>query len=637
MDADQTGCIRRRGARASFRVLGWIVLMLGVAAAVHAYTPDPRDPDYLDANANVFLQDEVTRVDVTMSEADFQTCLADPYSDVLRTVTARWRNSRIDETYTDVGFRPRGGSFTRPVARKSWKLDFNSLVPGREFHGLEKVNLNGDHNDATFLRRMAAHAVGRRMGLPMPRTHFVALYITTESRIEEFQSIQVHAEMIDEEFAGSWFGNKDGNLYKCLYGSAPADLAYRPAEDYQTLGGGNTYFEGNNEPASDYTDLKQFIAFFNNSPNATVYSGLEHYLNVDNFLRYLALDVAVGSWDDYWYGSNNFYLYFNQGTQRFEWIPYDYDNTLGMDFFGQEWATRHFDGWGDGGFGTTPAPLVDEVFNNSEWRRQYRMYLSEAVDILADPAIAAQIDAWHDLIYPYFEGPIEFGGRVGRQPSSGEYGDWFVTGKDQPVSWDGTNFHSQGLKPYMAERSATLASQVGAYSTPALPLLTINEVLASNGTIVQDEAGQFEDWIELYNDGTSPVDVGGMFLSDDVTSPTKWMIPPGTMIGAKGFLLVWADNDPLDGPLHAAYQLDLQGETIGLFHNEANGRVLIDYLTYPALITDVSFGRYTDGTDNLTSFTVVTPAAMNDNTGGGGGEPRDPPRLFINEFMAQNT
>lgn len=603
-----------------------------VPGILTAWTPTPTDADYIAANTNVFL-DEVARIDVTIDPAEFQDLLDNPRTDVEKPVTMRWRNSVIDETHEMVGFRPRGGRFTREAVRKSWKLDFNDFVPGRAFHGLESVDLNGDHNDPTFLRRRFSHTILRQMGLPSPRTHFAALYINGQ-----FWSIQIHAEHIDEEFAGSWFGNKDGNLYKCLFGDAPADLRKVDGEDYRAHGNGTTYEETNNEPLSDYTDLVMFIRQLNDTTAPQRLIQLESYINIDNVLRYLATNVGVGSWDDYWYGSNNYYLYYNQSTLRFEWVPYDYDNTVGMDYFGVNWSTRNFSTWGNGGFGSTPAPLVDALFDHSPWRQQYRRYLAQVAALLVDPSNQALLDHWHAQILPYFDGTIESGGAVGRNDTGGGHTPYFSTGINQPASYAGGSFHTMGLKPFLNARRNSLVTQLAGFSTPPLPNVRINELIATNVSINQDEAGEFEDWIELINLESTAVDVGGWHLTDDVTNPLKWVIPAGTTIPAGGRLLVWCDNEPLDGPLHATYGLSAGGEHLGLFTDVDSGRVLVDHVSYPALGPDQSFGRFPEGTDSFTIMCNPSPLAANVGTAPpcGSTQPRTPPRLFINEFMADN-
>ena len=61
----------------------------------------------------------------------------------------------------------------------------------------------------------------------------------------------------------------------------------------------------------------------------------------------------------------------------------------------------------------------------------------------------------------------------------------------------------------------------------------INEFLAKNDNVNQDENGNFSDWVELYNYGESDVDIGGMSMTDDYTTPTQYTIPSGTTIPAQ--------------------------------------------------------------------------------------------------------
>ena len=106
----------------------------------------------------------------------------------------------------------------------------------------------------------------------------------------------------------------------------------------------------------------------------------------------------------------------------------------------------------------------------------------------------------------------------------------------------------------------------------------LNEFLASNGAVLADAQGQYDDWIELYNAGPSAVDIGGMFLTDDIDEPVRWQIPNDrpdlTAIPAGGYVLVWADGDTDDAGLHASFKLSSDGEEIALF--DTDGVTLID-------------------------------------------------------------
>jgi hypothetical protein len=155
---------------------------------------------------------------------------------------------------------------------------------------------------------------------------------------------------------------------------------------------------------------------------------------------------------------------------------------------------------------------------------------------------------------------------------------------------------------------ATLYRYIVGY---APPMVVINEFLADNESVNQDEAGEFEDWIELYNTGDAALDVGGMYLTDDLSDPTQWSIPGGTTIPAHGYLLVWCDKDEGDGPLHANFKLDKDGEEIGLFDTDAWSNVLVDSVAFGAQADDVSLGRVPDGSEAWQPLDPPTPGAAN--------------------------
>ncbi|MBK8562718.1 MAG: CotH kinase family protein [Saprospiraceae bacterium] len=146
----------------------------------------------------------------------------------------------------------------------------------------------------------------------------------------------------------------------------------------------------------------------------------------------------------------------------------------------------------------------------------------------------------------------------------------------------------------------------------------INEFLASNTTGLTDEAGQHDDWVELYNASGSPVDVGGMHLTDNLAQPAKWEIPAtnhaATTIQPNGFLLIWLDGEPAQGVLHANFKLSAGGEELGLFAQDGSQ---VDALSFGPQTANMSYGRNTDGGTAFQFFTTPTPLASNGGTTGG--------------------
>ena len=113
----------------------------------------------------------------------------------------------------------------------------------------------------------------------------------------------------------------------------------------------------------------------------------------------------------------------------------------------------------------------------------------------------------------------------------------------------------------------------------------------------------------------------GYTLTDDLTRPDQWTIPPGTTIAAHEFLLVWADNEtrqytPGHG-LHVNFKLNQGGEEVGLF---APDGTLVDSVAFGPQRTDISEGRFPDG-QAAPYFALTTPTPGRANVVGGGLEP----------------
>ncbi len=164
------------------------------------------------------------------------------------------------------------------------------------------------------------------------------------------------------------------------------------------------------------------------------------------------------------------------------------------------------------------------------------------------------------------------------------------------------------IKNLLMAGIALFASE-GQAATP----LVINELMASNSRTITDLQGQYDDWIEIYNAGQAAINVGGKYLTDDLSAPTKWRIPNNnpsvTTIQPRGYLLIWADEDIADAGLHANFKLSTTGEDIGLF--DIDGSTLIDSITFGEQAVDVSYGRYPDAGDTLQFMVAPTPGGTN--------------------------
>jgi hypothetical protein len=177
-------------------------------------------------------------------------------------------------------------------------------------------------------------------------------------------------------------------------------------------------------------------------------------------------------------------------------------------------------------------------------------------------------------------------------------------------------------------RSTLLSPTPGTNNTARPYPISINEFMAANSlTIVDPADGLADDWIELYNGGQQTIDLGNFYLTDNAGQPTKYRVPNNGQyrIPPNGFLLVWADNTIAQNSaarpdLHVNFRLGSSSGFIGLW--APDGLTPVDVLAYGPQTTDVSNGRFGDGSSTFYSMSHPTPRQPN-------GIPRynSPPRL----------
>lgn len=142
--------------------------------------------------------------------------------------------------------------------------------------------------------------------------------------------------------------------------------------------------------------------------------------------------------------------------------------------------------------------------------------------------------------------------------------------------------------------------------------IVINEFMADNASVITDETGEYEDWIEIYNFGDEPVDIGGWFFTDDFDDPKVFRIRQGndsTIVPPKSHLLLWADDDWEQGILHLEFKLSRKGEQIAIY--DMDGETLIDSVSFQVQLPDQSHGRKSDNASEWVDFQMPTPGTSN--------------------------
>jgi spore coat protein H len=303
-------------------------------------------------------------------ENDFNLNLSDPglYPEVYRTCKVTWDGTLLN----NCGFREKGNAsntLTNFGKKKPLKISFDEFT-SQTLNGLKKINLNNFTNDPSLLHDAISFKLMRDAGILAPRTSYTKLWINGE-----YIGLYVVIENVDKTFLKGAFGgsNNDGNLYKTDRGaSVPLNWQGPESKGYKDQGLKLT----SNETIDDWTNLISFIDLINNDHSPDFKQKLESRFDVHTYLKILAIEKCVRSWDSYWGGGNNFYLY-EHPDGKFRWIPWDMNETFqdvkvvsGISLLdGYLVPTNKID----------KRPLLKRIFEIEEWKNEY---LDDACDLI---------------------------------------------------------------------------------------------------------------------------------------------------------------------------------------------------------------------------------------------------------------
>ena len=667
------------------------------------------------ATPDLYATDAVPEFRLTFKQSNWWSQLVTNKSSRTNIAADLTVNGKL--TLKNVGVRFRGNTSYSFNRRFSQKLPFNiqtdAFVPGQKLWSYSNLNLSNSYKDATFVREVVAYEFMRKH-VPSLKAGWVRLYLN-----DVYWGVYVNIEQPNKGFLGTWFKDKDGNLYR---GDAPQRNS-RPTLTY--LGSDpNTYaryydYKTENHP-SPWVDLIKLTDVLDRGSITTRRQDLPKVLNVDRALWYIALQTMFSNTDSY-IGTGNDYLIYNDPTHdRFQIMPWDLNTTFG----GYDWpglrlgaqGLKRMDPFYSGGT-RLRRPLMTNVWAIPEWRQRYLAHYRTMLDTWFDwKKLEPTIRKYHRLIEPYVKADTkklyttqQFYDNVTKdvvvRDSFGSYTipglkdfvevkrafllqhsavnqkaptiaglthspakptprdvisvtasiqnakaatlHWRARGaflqfamRDDGQSGDGAANDGVWGAQFRPLPSGTRIEYYIEASTSALNTSTrtfaprrtthdlrlirveypratspvrLNEFVAKNTSGIVDEKKQFEDWLELGNTSASPVDVGGYYLTDDLAKPTKWKIPSPSVIPAKGTLLVWLDEDKLDGRYHANFKLSAGGEEIAFF--APDGKTLLDEVVFEQQLADVASARIFDGRrgQDWVSMHAPTPRQLNDS------------------------
>ena len=260
----------------------------------------------------VFNKSKVTTVDIEIPQEDWEDMLENAADEELKQADVTINGKKVE----NVAIRTKGNLSLRSVVnsdsdRYSLKIDFDYYDDNQSLYGLKKLNLNNNYSDSTLMREYISYELMEKMGLPTPAHSYMYVTVNGEER-----GLYLGVEAVDETFLANNYGSNDGFLFKP--DGVGSDLKYISdnIDDYTGIG------LKTNEDNIDDSKLTEMLDAINNGGD------IEKYIDVDEMLRYFAVNTALVNLDSYQGNmKHNYYLYENNGV--FSMIPWDYNMSFG--------------------------------------------------------------------------------------------------------------------------------------------------------------------------------------------------------------------------------------------------------------------------------------------------------------------
>jgi hypothetical protein len=350
------------------RVFGYLVLGLGTMSviALPATVEAQQVPANVDREtaATFYQVDKVQKIHLQIKDADLAKMKAALPSRIYVPATFRWGT----QTLKNVGVRYKGNSSSNPNQRhkRSFLIKFGEFEKDRTFLGLERVALDNGIQFGSLFSESLITSILRDLEIPASRCNHATLYLN-----DTFHGVYTNVERMDSVFTSRHF-SKGGALYKNHLGGPGGRLEpVRLPLDLNAKHG--LAFEPKSSAArKDARDVLALIEKINKTPDRDFARVMEANIEMDNFLKIMAVMLFSGAFDQLTgWNAHNYYLYHDPLDGRWHYLPWDLDVAFADNAFRRIPVIA---GWHAAWpmVPRSPSPLIQRILDNPQLLARYR-------------------------------------------------------------------------------------------------------------------------------------------------------------------------------------------------------------------------------------------------------------------------
>ncbi len=230
------------------------------------------------------------------------------------------------KAFDDIGLRYKGnGTFLESgqSLKKSFKIDLDRHVAAHRYRGLKTLNLHSGVADPSRCRETLAYAIYRNCGVPSPRTTLAEVTLTVPGKYDkELLGLYTVVEQVDSAFLRTHFQTDKGLLMK------PERMPGLDHHGDDWARYAATYLPKRDATPAEQKRLIAFTRLVNRADDDAFNREIGTYLDVDGFLRFMAVTALAVSLDSFFTLGHNYYLYLHPETHKFHFFPWDLDRSL---------------------------------------------------------------------------------------------------------------------------------------------------------------------------------------------------------------------------------------------------------------------------------------------------------------------
>jgi spore coat protein H len=233
----------------------------------------------------------------------------------------------LGHSYKHIGLRYKGNASYMASSgglKRNFKIELDHFDGEERVDGEKKINLNAGAMDPGRLREALSYSVFRAAGVPAPRTAFATLTLTVPGKYDkEFVGLYTVVEQVDKTFLKNHFNNNKGMLLKP---ERVRGIEYL-GDDWSKY---NDRYRPKHEPTvQQAARFIEFAKLVNKGTDEEFAKRISSILDTESFLRFLAVQGLIVNHDSPLGLEHNFYLYLNPNDNKFVFIPWDLDLSLG--------------------------------------------------------------------------------------------------------------------------------------------------------------------------------------------------------------------------------------------------------------------------------------------------------------------